>query len=234
MGGEVVLFIDDLKPISGFSRCRICHEEEFESFKSLEAPCACSGTVKFAHRDCIQTWCNEKGNTTCEICLQQYEPGYTAPAPKKCKNSNEVMTIRYSLEISRREEEALLNRRIVEYEEGVRENNYVECTYAADRSAFCCRSLALAFTLLLLLRHLFALLTSGMEDYPFTILTIFILRASGIIIPMCIIIRTMGAIHKSIQRHYHHQDSDDDSSMSDGDDEENGTPHISILRHSHY
>lgn len=26
--------------------------------------------------------------------LQQYEPGYTAPAPKKCKNSNEVMTIR--------------------------------------------------------------------------------------------------------------------------------------------
>lgn len=46
MGGEVVLFIDDLKPISGFSRCRICHEEEFESFKSLEAPCACSGTVK--------------------------------------------------------------------------------------------------------------------------------------------------------------------------------------------
>ncbi|KAI5399053.1 hypothetical protein KIW84_064427 [Lathyrus oleraceus] len=146
MGGEVVLFIDDLKPISGFSRCRICHEEEFESFKSLEAPCACSGTVKFAHRDCIQTWCNEKGNTTCEICLQQYEPGYTAPAPKKCKNSNEVMTIRYSLEISRREEEALLNRRIVEYEEGVRENNYVECTYAADRSAFCCRSLALAVT----------------------------------------------------------------------------------------
>jgi E3 ubiquitin-protein ligase DOA10 len=44
--GEVVLLVDDLKSISGFSRCRICHEEEFESFKSLEAPCACSGTVK--------------------------------------------------------------------------------------------------------------------------------------------------------------------------------------------
>ena len=25
---------------------------------------------QFAHRDCIQRWCNEKGNTTCEICLQ--------------------------------------------------------------------------------------------------------------------------------------------------------------------
>src|ERR1044072_1593403 len=93
---EVVLLIDDLRSLSGISRCRICHEEEFESFKELEAPCACSGTVKvitkpeiqnllwfwetssidvcfvmqFAHRDCIQTWCDEKGNTTCEICLQ--------------------------------------------------------------------------------------------------------------------------------------------------------------------
>jgi len=31
-----------------------------------------------------------------------------------------------------------------------------------------------------------------------------------------------------------YQDSEDDSSMSDGDDEENRTPHIAILRHSHY
>ena len=26
--------------------------------------------AQFAHRDCIQRWCDEKGNTTCEICLQ--------------------------------------------------------------------------------------------------------------------------------------------------------------------
>ena len=25
---------------------------------------------QFAHRYCIQRWCDEKGNTTCEICLQ--------------------------------------------------------------------------------------------------------------------------------------------------------------------
>lgn len=43
---EVVLLVDDLRLLSGFSRCRICHEEEFESSKTLEAPCACSGTVK--------------------------------------------------------------------------------------------------------------------------------------------------------------------------------------------
>ncbi|XP_004495906.1 uncharacterized protein [Cicer arietinum] len=234
--GEVVLLVDDLKSFSGFPRCRICHEEEFESFKSLEAPCACSGTVKFAHRDCIQTWCNEKGNTTCEICLQQYEPGYTAP-PKKSQKSDAALSIRESLEISRGEEETL-NRRIVvgivevEVEAVTTDNNYSQCTDAADRTTSCFRSLAIAFTFILLLRHLFALLTNGMEEYPFTILTIFMLRAIGIIIPMCIIIRTMGAFHKSIQRHYN-QDPDDDSSISDGDDEDNETPHIAILRHSH-
>lgn len=67
--GEVVIIIDETKSSKlRISRCRICHEEEAESF--FEVPCACSGTVKFAHRDCIQRWCNEKGNTTCEICLQ--------------------------------------------------------------------------------------------------------------------------------------------------------------------
>ncbi|XP_068477119.1 uncharacterized protein [Phaseolus vulgaris] len=221
---EVVLLVDDLKLLSGISRCRICHEEEFESTKTLEAPCACSGTVKFAHRDCIQTWCNEKGNTTCEICLQQYEPGYTA-VQKKSQIADAAMTIRDSLQISMTEREPL-NTSIIEG------NNYSECTYAADRSAACCRSLALAFTLILLVRHLFALLSDGMEDYPFTILTVFLLRASGIIIPMYIIIKTIGAIHNNIKR-YHHQDSDDDSSISDGEDEENGTPDDdAISRHS--
>lgn len=44
--GDVVLFVDDFELNSAISNCRICHEAEFESCKSLEAPCACSGTVK--------------------------------------------------------------------------------------------------------------------------------------------------------------------------------------------
>lgn len=44
--GDVVLFVDDLQSSCAVSHCRICHEAEFESCKSLEAPCACSGTVK--------------------------------------------------------------------------------------------------------------------------------------------------------------------------------------------
>lgn len=45
--GEVVVFVEDLKSGYGVSNCRICHEDEFEnSLQTLEAPCACSGTVK--------------------------------------------------------------------------------------------------------------------------------------------------------------------------------------------
>lgn len=46
---EVVLLVDDLKLLSASPRCRICHEEEFESVETLEAPCACSGTVKVSN-----------------------------------------------------------------------------------------------------------------------------------------------------------------------------------------
>ncbi|XP_057491631.1 uncharacterized protein LOC130777336 isoform X3 [Actinidia eriantha] len=45
--------------------CRICHEEDFT--KKMETPCACNGSLKFAHRKCVRLWCNEKKNTICEI-----------------------------------------------------------------------------------------------------------------------------------------------------------------------
>ncbi|XP_004494417.1 uncharacterized protein [Cicer arietinum] len=205
---EVVLLVDDLKLLSGTSHCRICHEEEFESSKTLESPCSCSGTVKFAHRDCIQRWCNEKGNTTCEICLQQYEPGYTSP-PKKSEINDEAMSIR-------EEEEASNERRESEVEGIVIESDNSECSSTADRSASYCRSLALAFTLGLLVRHFFVVLTCGTEEYPFTLFTVIILKACGIIIPMYIVYRTIGAIQNSIKRY---QDSYYVTSLSDDGNE---------------
>ncbi|KAF3436535.1 hypothetical protein FNV43_RR23627 [Rhamnella rubrinervis] len=214
---DVVLFVQDLKSNYGISYCRICHEGEFENSKSLETPCACSGTVKFAHRDCIQRWCNEKGNTTCEICLQNYEPGYTAP-PKKSQLIDAAVTIRESLQIPRREQEPLSPRLEALAEGASLENEYSECTSAADRSASCCRSLAVVFTVILLVRHLFAVLNGGAEDYPFTLLTIIILRTSGIILPMYIIIRTVTALQNSIRRRQ--EDSDDEESNLDGDEED--------------
>ncbi|KAL0326929.1 UNVERIFIED_CONTAM: hypothetical protein Sangu_1770900 [Sesamum angustifolium] len=59
--------------------CRICQDEDVDS--KMESPCSCSGSLKYAHRKCVQRWCNEKGDTMCEICHQQFKPGYTAPPP---------------------------------------------------------------------------------------------------------------------------------------------------------
>ncbi|CAK9138110.1 unnamed protein product [Ilex paraguariensis] len=56
------------EPLIQTVECRICQEED--NIKNLEVPCACSGSLKFAHRNCVQRWCNEKGDITCEICHQ--------------------------------------------------------------------------------------------------------------------------------------------------------------------
>ncbi|CAK9145030.1 unnamed protein product, partial [Ilex paraguariensis] len=68
--------------------CRICQEEDEEH--EMEAPCGCNGTLKFAHRKCIQRWCNKKGDITCEICNQVFSPNYTLP-PARC--NADVMAI---------------------------------------------------------------------------------------------------------------------------------------------
>ncbi|XP_028091374.1 uncharacterized protein LOC114291710 [Camellia sinensis] len=215
--GDVILFVEDLKLAPAIPSCRICHEEEFESCKSLEAPCACSGTVKFAHRDCIQRWCNEKGNTTCEICLQKFEAGYTAPPPKKAQLVDTVVTVSGSLEVPRRERRQQ-NPELVAIAEGqMLETNYSECSEAAVRSTTCCRSIALIFTVLLLGRHLLAVLTGGTEDYPFTLVTLLIIRASGIVLPMYIFIWIITAIQNNITRQY--QVLDEDRLNSDDDDD---------------
>ncbi|KAK9147028.1 hypothetical protein Sjap_006931 [Stephania japonica] len=198
---EVVLIVEDLS-----LQCRICHEEELgSSSNGLETPCACSGSVKFAHRDCIQRWCNEKGNTICEICLQNFEPGYTVPTPPKNTQVDDVaVTIRGSLEVPRQNQE-LHNpglMAIVAVGSESIETHYSECSSAAERSANCFRSVAIMFTIFLLVRHLLSILTSGADQYAFTLITLFLLRACGVLLPLYIIVRVVSGIQNSLQRLY--------------------------------
>ena len=69
--GDVVVFVDDLKSNYAFSYCRICHEEELQSCKSLEAPCACSGTIKVKKKLVFSTKKKkkERGKRACSISL---------------------------------------------------------------------------------------------------------------------------------------------------------------------
>ncbi|KAK1420455.1 hypothetical protein QVD17_22069 [Tagetes erecta] len=188
--------------------CRICHEAEFESSKSLEAPCSCSGTVKFAHRDCVQRWCDEKGNTICEICLQKFEPGYSTPPPKKVSQDAHD-SIRESLEASRTAENLVIIAIADHEEENLIEREYAECSSTADATASMCRTLALIFTILLLLRHFIGVVIGETGDYPFTLLTLLLIKACGILLPMYIIMRMIDVVHNNITRPY--QDSERDN-----------------------
>ncbi|KAM7275778.1 hypothetical protein ACFE04_017644 [Oxalis oulophora] len=163
--GEVVLFMDDLKSNYMVANCRICHEEEFESCKSFEVPCACMFClhIEIVYRGGVTI---EKGNTTCEICLQDYRPDYIVVPWKK--------------------------------------SQLIEA----------------GITVLLLVRHLsIALTTEAEEDCPFPIVLVVIPRASGIILPMYILIRAITLIHRSITSQLL-LDSHDRNNSSDSDDVE--------------
>ncbi|RWR76456.1 Ubiquitin--protein ligase [Cinnamomum micranthum f. kanehirae] len=230
---EVVLIVDDLVSPLSISQCRICHEEEEEdgsSSKRLETPCACSGTVKFAHRECIQRWCEEKGNTTCEICLQKFEPGYTIP--KKARLADVAVTIRESLEVPRQGDE-MHNARLlalVAAEGETLDPDYAECSSGSDRSASCCRSVALIFTILLLVRHLASVLTGGTDHYAFAVFTLLLLRAGGVLLPLYIMMRAIEAIRRRQRQHQQYyastssleeaEEGDDDDEDEDDDNEE--------------
>ncbi|KAF8673203.1 hypothetical protein HU200_048753 [Digitaria exilis] len=134
------------EPLIQAAECRICQEED--SVKNLEKPCACSGSLKYAHRACVQRWCNEKGDTTCEICHQEYKPGYTAPP--RVDPDETTIDIDGDLIMDLRDPRILAvaaaQRRLLEAEY----DGYA--TTDASGAAFC-RSAALILMALLLLRH---------------------------------------------------------------------------------
>ncbi|KAL9666787.1 hypothetical protein QQ045_001128 [Rhodiola kirilowii] len=65
------------------------------------------------------------------------------------------------------------------------------------------------------MRHMRATISNGTEEYPFTLLTLLLLRSSGIILPMYLLIRTITAIQKRIrQLCQQHSVSGEDGSRS--------------------
>ncbi|KAK1268920.1 hypothetical protein QJS04_geneDACA017626 [Acorus gramineus] len=142
--------------------CRICQDEDEDS--RMEAPCSCCGSLKYAHRKCIQRWCDEKGDTTCEICHQQFKPGYTAP-PQLFHYGGIPMNFRGNWEISRRD---LRNPRIIAMVATDRSlidtADYDDYPVPSTRSIVCCRSVAAIFTVLLVLRHTLPMMITGPEQ----------------------------------------------------------------------
>lgn len=198
--------------------CRICQDEDEDS--NMETPCSCCGSLKYAHRRCVQRWCNEKGDTECEICHQQFKPGYTAPPPL-FQFGRVPMNFRGNWEISRRGSPRIIM--VSTDREFLNPHEYDEYSASTARSVLWCRSVAFIFMVLLILRHTLPLIISGNKDYSFPLIMLLVLRTVGIVLPIYIMVRLVTAI----QRRRSQQDLSG-SSITSSDDEETGPS--SVLR----
>ncbi|KAF7827707.1 E3 ubiquitin-protein ligase MARCH2 [Senna tora] len=128
--------VEDEKLQGKLVQCKICHDDD--EISNMETPCACSGSLKYAHRKCIQQWCNHKGNTTCEICLQQYKPDYKA-FPQLFRFGRVPLSFRGNWEISRRDLHGATQIRVVSPSQNL---TYVNCFHpsvhdSTDYDTFC-------------------------------------------------------------------------------------------------
>nr|VDD48234.1 unnamed protein product [Brassica oleracea] len=51
----------------GGDLCRICRSPEGPN-DPLRYPCACRGSIKYVHQECLRLWLNRRGYKQCEVC----------------------------------------------------------------------------------------------------------------------------------------------------------------------
>lgn len=190
---------DEEAPLMALAECRICQEED--SVQNLETPCGCSGSLKYAHRKCVQHWCDEKGDIICEICHQPYQPGYIAPPPRP-RPEETTIDIGGGWQISGTpldlHDPRLLA--IAEAERQFLEAEYDEYNATNASGAAFCRSAALILMALLLLRHAVSVPDADGEEDASTFFTLFLLRAAGFLLPCYIMAWAISILQRRRQR----------------------------------
>lgn len=150
-------------------QCRICHDED-ENL-NMEAPCACCGSLKYAHRDCVQRWCSAKGDTTCEICQQQFTPNYTAPPPL-IRQGSFPLSFRGIWGITRRD---LLDPRTVatvSSDNDFSDTDFEDYSTPSSGGLMCFRIVTTIFIVLLLLKQTLPIVLIGAGDYSLPLVTL--------------------------------------------------------------
>ncbi|KAK1577736.1 hypothetical protein Q3G72_024370 [Acer saccharum] len=179
--------------------CRICQEED--DVKAMEAPCACNGTLKFAHRKCIQRWCNKKGNITCEICNQVFSPNYSLP-PARSHPDVTAIDIRqaWGPHIDLRDSHLLA---LAAAEHQLLQSEYEDYAVANTSSIACLRSIALILLIVWLTRQvLMATRDSGMvqESSTFFNFQVSLLQFAGFLLPCYVMARSWYIMHSRRRR----------------------------------
>lgn len=187
------------EPLIQSIECRICQEED--SIKNLEVPCACSGSLKYAHRKCVQRWCDEKRDILCEICRQPYKPGYTAPPPQ---SEDTVIDISGNWRLAGAPQLDLNDPRVLAMaaaERRLLEPDYDEYEDNSASGTSLCRSAAIILMALLLLRHALSVGDgdSDDDDDPSVFFALFLLRAAGFLLPCYIMIWAISLLQRRRQ-----------------------------------
>ncbi|XP_075511959.1 uncharacterized protein LOC142547510 [Primulina tabacum] len=169
--------------------CMICQEEDEE--KEMEAPCACNGTLKFAHRNCIQMCCNKKGGIICEICNQVFSPNYTSPP---LRSNADVMAIdirqAWGPHIDLWDPRLLT---LAAAEHQFLESEYDSYAMANSGTLACFRSVAIILMLILLTRQILMITRdSGMfqGSSAFFHYQISVLQLAGFLLPCFVVARS--------------------------------------------
>lgn len=170
--------------------CRICQEEDEEN--DMEVPCACNGTLKFAHRKCIQKWCNKKGDITCEICNKVFSPNYTIPPPSRSNPDVMAIDIRqaWGPGVDIRNPHFLA---FAAAERQFLQSEYDDYAIASSGSLACFRYVAIILMLLLLIRQTlmvtrdFAMVQDSSTFFNFQIS---LLQLAAFLLPCYVMART--------------------------------------------
>uniref|UniRef100_A0A0E0JMK9 RING-CH-type domain-containing protein n=2 Tax=Oryza punctata TaxID=4537 RepID=A0A0E0JMK9_ORYPU len=180
--------VQDGKPKSGVMvECRICQEEGDESY--METPCCCKGSLKarlsccpeyllelvcycqqYAHHACIQRWCNEKGDTICEICLQQFTPNYTAPL-KLFRHGRNLISFRRSGERSDSVDINQSREHFAQTSDQAASTSSFDSQNSSPKGVFYCRVVAISLMALLVLRDAISLILGDPEVYSMALFT---------------------------------------------------------------
>ncbi|XP_039056930.1 uncharacterized protein LOC120200072 [Hibiscus syriacus] len=202
---------DEEEPLIRTVECRICQDED--GIENLETPCSCNGSLKFAHRKCIQRWCNEKGDIICEICHQSYEPGYIVPPPPPPQPEVTTIDIRQVSQPCTYQLIIVDMIRSVEWTVSGASLGYQQIlAVAAERPIFgwvkesllislflFCLDLILSVYLqilaLLFLRHVLYLASGDTDDELSQYISIS-LRAAGLLLPCYIVSRTISILQR--------------------------------------
>ncbi|KAK1376477.1 RING-CH-type domain-containing protein [Heracleum sosnowskyi] len=189
---------DEEAPLLTMAECRICQDED--DISNMESPCACSGSLKYAHRKCVQHWCNEKGDINCEICHQSYHPEYTAPPRPRLEEA--TIDIGGGWHISGMPLELHDPRilAITEAERQMLEAEYDEYTSTNASGASFFRSAALILMALLLLRHAVTVTDADEDGDASYFFTLFLLRATGFLLPCYIMAWAISILQRRRQR----------------------------------